>query len=157
MRRRCAADSGVWNCASNTSRSCPSPTCPPAARDRLAALAQTCTDAARARFEVQSAVRRRLLDLAPPERAKLTGRLHDWHELDFASLRAEIKRAFRADIPVKERGEWEAYLAENAARVKSLSADIAAAEREIDAVVYKLFDLTPDEIALLEASLDGQY
>jgi hypothetical protein len=28
-----------------------------------------------------------------------------------------------------------------------------AAEREIDAIVYKLFDLTPDEVALLEASI----
>ncbi len=31
------------------------------------------------------------------------------------------------------------------------------AEREIDTIVYDLFDLTPDEIALLEASLAGQY
>ena len=135
----------------------PIPSIPPAARDRLATLAQFCTDAARARLEIESAVRRRLLDLAPTERRNLTGRLHDWHELDFAALRAEIKRAFRADIPVKERGDWEAYLAENAARVKTLSAEIAVAEREIDALVYILFDLTPDEIALLETSLEGQY
>ena len=135
----------------------PIPDIPPADRDRLAALAQTCTDAARARHELQSAVRRRLLDLAPPERARLTGRLRDWHELDFAALRAEIKRVFRADIPVKQRGEWEAYLADNATRVKALSGEISAAEREIDAIVYKLFDLTSDEIALLESSLEGQY
>jgi hypothetical protein len=32
-----------------------------------------------------------------------------------------------------------------------------AAEREIDAALYKLFDLTPEEIALLEGSLAGQY
>jgi hypothetical protein len=58
---------------------------------------------------------------------------------------------------VRERGEWEAYLADNAAKVRSLSDQIAAAEREIDAIVYRLFDLTADEIALLEASLEGQY
>ena len=131
---------------------------PPAARARLTALAQTCTEAARARHEIQSAVRRRLLDLAQSERLpKLTGRLHDWCELDFPTFRAEIKRAFRADVPVKERAEWQAYLADNAAKVKSLSAGIEAAEREIDAIVYALFDLTGEEIALLEASLEGQY
>ena len=119
--------------------------------------ARACTDAARPRFEIQSAVRRRILDLAPPERAKLTGRLENWADLDFAAFRVEAKRAFRADILVKERGEWEAYLADNAAEVRSLSDQIAAAEREIDAIVYRLFDLTPDEIALLEASLEGQY
>ena len=29
--------------------------------------------------------------------------------------------------------------------------------RDIDSIVYKLFNLTPDEIALLESSLAGQY
>jgi len=71
----------------------------------------------------------------------------------FAAFRAEAKRAFRDDIPVRERGEWEAYLRENAQRVHSLSGTIATAEREIDRIVYALFDLTTDEIALLEASL----
>jgi N-6 DNA Methylase/TaqI-like C-terminal specificity domain len=133
------------------------PDMPPAARARLAALGQACTDAARERYEIQSAVRRRILDLAPPERAKLTGKLHDWHELDFASFMKEVTRAFRDDIPLKKRGEWEAYLGENAARVRDLSDRIVAAEREIDQIVYSLFDLTPDEIRLLEASLEGQY
>jgi hypothetical protein len=124
---------------------------------RLFTVGEACTDAARQRFDIQSAVRRRILDLAPPERAKLTGKLDDWYELDFAAFRAEVKRGFRAEIPVKERGEWETYLSENAARVRALSDQIAAAEREIDRIVYALFDLAPDEIALLEASLEGQY
>ena len=68
-----------------------------------------------------------------------------------------MKRAFHAEIPLRERGEWEAYLRDNAARVHALSDAIAGAEREIDQIVYGLFDLTPDEIALLEASLEGPY
>ena len=106
---------------------------------------------------LQSSVRRRILDLAPPERRKLNGRLEAWHELDFSQFRAEVKKVFGADIPVKERSDWEAYLAENAAKVQGLTARIAKAEREIDAIVYQLFDLTPDEVELLEASLQGQY
>jgi len=129
----------------------------PEASARIAALSQACTDAARQRFEIQSAVRRRILDLAPPDRRKLSAKLEDWCELDFAAFRAEIKRAFREEIPIRERGEWEAYLSENAARVRELSDRIAAAEREIDQIVYALFDLTPDEITLLETSLEGQY
>jgi len=38
-----------------------------------------------------------------------------------------------------------------------MTAEIEAAEREIDAVVYRLLDLTPDEIPSLETSLAGQY
>ena len=77
--------------------------------------------------------------------------------MDFAGFRAEVKRAFKTEIPVKDRDGWEKYLAEKSAEVKKLTAEIEAAEREIDAIVYKLFDLTDDEIKLLEASLEGQY
>lgn len=122
---------------------------------RLAVLGQIGADAAQKRYEIQSAVRRRLLDLAPSGKAKLSGKLHDWHELDFAAFRAEVKAKFRVDIPLKERGEWETYLSERRAEVNELTNEIARAEAEIDRIVYALFDLTPDEIARLEASLQG--
>ncbi|MBY6241376.1 N-6 DNA methylase [Methylosinus sp. Sm6] len=41
-----------------------------------------------------------------------------------------------------------------AARIAS---EIDAREREIDAIVYSLFELTADEIAAIESSLEGQY
>jgi hypothetical protein len=83
--------------------------------------------------------------------------LEKWWTLDFAAFRDEVKRVFRTEVPVKERGSWEAYLAEHAAKVHAFNAAIEKAEREIDAIVYRLFDLTPEEIALLEASIAGQY
>jgi hypothetical protein len=135
----------------------PIPSIPAKPRARLAALGQACTDAARERYKIVAAVRHRILDLAPRERRKLTGRLEDWHELGFDAFRAEVKKAFRVDMPVKERASWEAYLADNAVKVRDLSGRIATAEAEIDRIVYDLFDLTGEEIALLEASLAGQY
>jgi len=135
----------------------PIPGISPAAHDRLIALGEANTVAAQTRFEIQSALRRRILDLAPRERAKLTGKLEDWHALDFSAFRSEVKRAFRVEIPVRERGEWEAYLDENRAKVRVLSDQISAAEREIDAIVYSLFGLSAEEIELLEKSLAGQY
>ena len=51
-----------------------------------------------------------------PSARKLSGRLEAWHELDFAGFQAEVKKAFHADVPLKQRGEWETYLADNAAR-----------------------------------------
>jgi TaqI-like C-terminal specificity domain/N-6 DNA Methylase len=126
-------------------------------RNRLARLGESSTTFAKRRFNTQTTVRHRILDLASPERAKLSRKLTEWWTLDFAAFRDEVKRVFRTDIPVKEREEWESYLAKHAAEVRSLDAEIATAEREIDAIVYRLFDLTPDEIALLEASIAGQY
>jgi tRNA1(Val) A37 N6-methylase TrmN6 len=126
-------------------------------KESLARLARSASAAADERLKIQSAVRHRLFDLAPSERRKLSGKLDEWWALDFAGFRSEVKRAFRADIAVKERGEWESYLKKNAAEVRKLDAEIKKAECEIDQIVYRLFDLTPEEIALLEASIAGQY
>ena len=127
------------------------------AQDQLIKLGKSCTKAGADCFDVQSDVRHRILDLAPPDRTRLSRKLNEWWTLDFAAFRDEVKRAFRTEIPVQERGEWEAYLAKHAAEVRTLDAEIEQAEREIDAIVYRLFELTPDEIALLEASIAGQY
>jgi hypothetical protein len=112
--------------------------------------------AARSRKDLERTIQRRIQsDLGGGRR--LTRKLEAWHDLDFAAFRAEVKKVFGTEIPLKERGDWESYLAENAAEVHRLTAEIAAAEREIDAIVYRLFDLTPDEITLLEASIAGQH
>ena len=126
------------------------------ARSAVAKLSGRCTKAALHRFEIQSAVGHRILDLAPPDHKKVSRKLEAWHNLDFAGFRTEIRRVFHTDIPVKERADWEKYLVHNAGEVRRLTAEIKASEREIDAIAYSLFDLTSDEIALLEASLAGQ-
>ena len=87
-------------------------------------------------------MRRRILELAPAGRAKLSGKLHDWPELGFAAFRAEVKARFRA-ILLEERGECEAWLAERRGEAKDHSEKIERAKAEIDRVVYALFDLTP--------------
>ena len=46
--------------------------------------------------------------------------------------------------------EWESYLAEKRSAVESAKRQLPDAEAEINARVYKLFELTPDEIKLLE-------
>lgn len=126
-------------------------------RRRLSELGQDCTAIAKRRRDIQSAVRHRILDLARREQTKLSRKLDGWWNLDFVAFRAEVKRAFRTEIPVQERAEWETYLAAQSAEVRRFDAEIEKAEREIDAIVYRLFDLTPDEITLLEASTAAQY
>ena len=119
---------------------------------RLGDAGRRCATAASRRFEVETAVRHRIQSDLAGGSPKWSRRLETWWDLDFAALRDEIRRVFRTDIPVKQRAEWEAFLAEQSAEVRALGADIAATERAIDAIVYRLFGLTPDEIALLEAA-----
>jgi hypothetical protein len=135
----------------------PVPSIPKADRRRLETLTGDNLRAAQRRFGVQSSVRHRLTDLAPRKGARLSRRLEDWWTLGFAAFRAEVKRVFGDEIPVKERAEWEAYLERHGADVRALDAEIENAEREIDAIVYRLFDLTSEEIARLESSLLSRY
>ncbi len=125
----------------------------------LPAIAKVVARACDERTKIIQLVLKRIRDdLCPPDRApKLTTRLREWWTLDFKSFQAEINKAFKTDIPLKKRNEWENFLHEEGEKVRRLTAEIEQAEREIDAIVYRLFDLMPDEIALLESSLAGQY
>jgi hypothetical protein len=50
--------------------------------------------------------------------------------------------------------EWESYLAEKKAEVDRLSRQLADAEAELNDRVYHLFDLTADEIMLLQREVE---
>lgn len=125
------------------------------ARADLVTASEQASKAAQARLKLQTALTRRIPDLCPPEREpKLNTKLKEWWTLpDFAAFRAEVTKAFKADIPLSERSDWEDWITRDRAEIARLSAEIAKAEAEIDAIVYDLFDLTPDEIALLEAAI----
>ena len=125
------------------------------ATDDLALRAKTCQTATAGRLSQQHAFRRRIPDLCPPDReAKLNTRLHDWWELvDFDAFRAAVKAHFKAEIPLAERTQWEEWFKAGQSEVARLTAEIEGNEAEINAIVYRLFDLTPLEIKLLEESL----
>jgi type I restriction-modification system DNA methylase subunit len=124
-------------------------------RSELRFCAMAAQSAAKFCLASESALTRRIPDLCPPDRSpKLTEKLKNWWELaDFAAFRAEVKKTFKADIPLKERSEWEDLFTSGKTEITRLSAEIARHEAQINAIVYKLFDLTPDEITLLEESL----
>lgn len=111
--------------------------------------------AARTRYDLQQAITRRILDLAAgPASAKLTTRLKEWWNApSFAAFQEEVEKALKARIPLQERNEWENWITTSRAEIHALTAEIAQLEAEINAKVYALFDLTPDEIALLEAKV----
>ncbi|MDP8997030.1 MAG: N-6 DNA methylase [Pseudomonadota bacterium] len=98
---------------------------------------------------------RRIPDLCPPtHEPKLSTKLQDWWKLEnFAAFRVEVKKVFKTDIPLKERSDWEDLFTTGKAEIEKLSAEIKRNEDEINRIVYELFDLTPEEIKLLETSI----
>jgi N-6 DNA Methylase/TaqI-like C-terminal specificity domain len=133
----------------------PMPPNRPGPLSNLSDKAALATKAAGDRHALDVSVRRRILDLSPSGRHNLSERLSAWYSLDFAAFRAEVRKVFRNEIPLQERSDWEQFLAVNAVQMRELSTEIDAAERDMNRTVYDLFDLTPDEVALLEQSISG--
>jgi hypothetical protein len=142
----------------------PIPPATDAQKAELATLAESAQTAAEERYRLQQEITRRIPDLARSARGpdlapsgqltKLTERLKSWWDLpDFAAFQAEVKKAFKADIPLKERNDWENWISETRQKIHALTAEITAIEAAINTRVYALFGLTPDEITLLESSL----
>jgi len=132
----------------------PIPPVPDDQKAELAALAEAAQAAAQKRYALQQEIVRRIPDLVSGGAAILTTRLKEWWTLpDFPAFQSEVRKALKADIPLKERNEWEGWIAENRAEIHRLTAEIARIEGKIDAKVYALFDLMPEEIALLEANI----
>lgn len=133
----------------------PIPPATDAVKADIGALATAAQTAAEKRYELQQAITRRIPDLAPdPANAKLTAKLKEWWNLpDFAAFQKEVEKALKARIPLQERNEWENWITTSRAEIHALTAEIARLEAEINTKVYALFDLTPNEIALLEANV----
>jgi hypothetical protein len=135
----------------------PIPDAPPADRDAIAGLALAITEQARARYVVHRQTRHRILtDLAAPG-ATLNQKLTAWWELDFAGFLAQVRVALKREIPVRQRDDWEGWLAVQRAEHAQRTAEIVRLETQLNARVYGLFDLTPAEITLIEQSTKYRY
>ncbi len=137
----------------------PIPPSTPAQQEELSALAIAASQTAQERLTAQRNFARRITDLLPsppPKGAQTTlgDRLSQWWQLpDFKAFQTEVTKRFKADIPLRQRNDWEALFTQEKTRIHQLGANIAATERSINTLVYALFGLTPAEIALIEHSV----
>jgi len=119
-------------------------------KETLAELALSATSTAQERYKLHESVRNRVLTDLSPGKGKLNQKLTAWWGLDFPTFRKETSKALKADIPVKERNDWEEALGEWQAEHTKLTAQLVAAEEEINDRVYRLYGLSKADIALLE-------
>jgi hypothetical protein len=55
-------------------------------------------------------------------------------------------------LSLADEAEWEEYFNAESKKVLELKSKIDATDKEIDQMVYKLYDLTEEEIAIVEKS-----
>ena len=128
---------------------------PPATTDQKTSIgdfAQKCQELSEQRYTIENNFRRRLPDLCPADReTKLNNKLKSWWLLDFSGLQKQIKNQFKTHIPLAERNDWQDYFEDGKAQITALNRQIARHETELNKEVYRLFNLTREEIFLIES------
>ena len=80
---------------------------------------------------------------------KLSTKLQKWYELDFKQFIAELKKK-KVVLSLSEEAEWMSYFNEKKTEAQELKSKIDATDNEIDLMVYKLYDLTYDEVLIVD-------
>ncbi|WP_339660031.1 Eco57I restriction-modification methylase domain-containing protein [Croceibacter atlanticus] len=97
---------------------------------------------------------------------KLPKKLQNWHDLEFGDFINELNKAIKAnnklrikegleELPAltkKDEFEWLELFEENKKKAQDLQHQISQTEKEIDQMVYELYDLSDGEIAIVENS-----
>ena len=81
--------------------------------------------------------------------AKISSTLENFYTLEFADFVKELAKQ-KVKLSLKQQDEWEEYFSEYKTDCVALSEEITATDNEINRLVYKLYDLTDEEIAIVE-------
>lgn len=82
---------------------------------------------------------------------ELTTKLKKWYALEFIDLLVELEKG-GAKLPPKKQGEWLELFKQEKGKIQHTQAEIATTDKEIDQLVYQLYNLTPEEIEIVEKS-----
>ena len=82
---------------------------------------------------------------------ELPKKLQDWYLLSYAEFIKELEKK-KVKLSLSEEAEWETYFSTEAKKALELKAQITQTDKEIDQMVYALYDLTEDEIKIVEGS-----
>lgn len=80
---------------------------------------------------------------------KLSTKLQEWYLLDFSDFIKELKR-LKVKLSLSQESEWEEYFLEEKSKAIAVDSEIKNTDKEIDSMVYRLYDLTDEEIKIIE-------
>jgi hypothetical protein len=81
--------------------------------------------------------------------AVLPKKLQNWHELNFADFLKELEKQ-NVKLKLPEKTEWGEYFGTESKKAIALQTQIQQTDKEIDALVYALYELTEEEIKIVE-------
>jgi type I restriction-modification system DNA methylase subunit len=81
----------------------------------------------------------------------ITNRLNYWYDLEFKSFLNELSK-LKVKLNLTQESEWMLYFDEQKKKVQFLKSEINKTENLIDKIVYELYELTLEEIKIVEES-----
>ncbi|MBN2103789.1 N-6 DNA methylase, partial [bacterium] len=82
---------------------------------------------------------------------KPSKKLYNWHEYNFRMFINELKK-LKIELNLSEESEWMQFFNEQKQKTYELKMQIDQIYREIDHLVYRFYDLTEEEIKIVEES-----
>ena len=82
---------------------------------------------------------------------KLPKKLESWYELTYAEFIKELAKK-KIKLTLSEEAEWETYFNAEQQKAQALQNQITQTDKAIDQMVYELYGLTDEEIAIVENS-----
>ncbi|MBK8947276.1 MAG: N-6 DNA methylase [Ignavibacteriae bacterium] len=80
---------------------------------------------------------------------KISQNLQSFYDYDFRKFRTELKKQ-KVEISLKQQDEWEEYFNEYKTKINQLQEEITKTDNEIDVMVYKLYNLTYEEVKIVD-------
>lgn len=85
------------------------------------------------------------------ELEELPKKLQDWYKLSYSEFIKELAKK-KVKLSLSQEAEWEDYFMQESKKALELKATIDATDKAIDAMVYELYGLNEEEIAIVENS-----
>ena len=92
----------------------------------------------------------KILSSKYPEK-KISNKLENWTELDFKAFSKELEKQ-KVKLPLSEQAEWLEYFEKEKTKAQEVKNIIEKTDKEIDKMVYTLYDLTEKEIKIVECN-----
>ena len=80
---------------------------------------------------------------------KLSAKLQEWYLLDFSDFIEELKK-LKVKLSLPQESEWQEFFLIEKSKAIIIDSEIKSTDKEIDSMVYKLYELTDEEIKIVE-------
>jgi len=81
---------------------------------------------------------------------KINKKMQTWYNLKPIDFLKELKKIAKKNIPLTQQNEWLQFFNQEKVKTQDLVAEINQTDKAIDTMVYKLYNLTEEEIKIVE-------